>query len=226
MPVPALMIRRRDLDTLWGLATTLPVDTIDGDSWAAAHTDRHRRRTLRAAGEALATLRALRVTGRAHLRTLPDEAPGSYDVDAEIEIAVELTGGLVLHVQPHAAGGTAAAFFRATPGRFWTLELDDLSSAATTLLTMTAERVGDTAWAASHGVVAQSVRMVLAGDSRWQLGLLTDGTYVVAEPDGSLVEASNRRAAGARSTVLPSAQTLAQTAADLTRDAASLLTAA
>lgn len=218
--------RRTDLDTLRGRETTLPVVSIDGDGSASAYTDRNGRRALAAAGEALAALRALRVAGQARVRTLPAELPPAPSiVDAVVEIQVALAGGLVLHVQPHAAGGNAAVFYQATPERCWVIDLDDLPSAATTLLTMTAERVGDTAWAERHGVAARSVRMVLAGDSRWRLGLLTDGAYVVADPDGSVLEATGR-GAGAPSAALPSSDTLAKAAADLTRDAASLLTAA
>lgn len=222
----ALTTRRTELDTLWGLATTLPVLSIDGDSWAAAYTDRNRRRTLAAAGEALAALRALRVTGQARVRTVRAEVPSAPSVvDSVVEIQVALAGGLVLHVQPHAAGGSAAVFYQATPERCWVIDLDDLSAAATILLTMTAERVGDTAWAARHGVAARSVRMVLAGDSRWHLGVLTEGAYVVADPDGSVLEATGQ-GTDAPSAVVPSSQALAKAAADLTRDAASLLTAA
>jgi hypothetical protein len=225
MPVHAFTTRRTELDALRGAGTTLPVLTIDGDDWATAHTDRSHRRALAAAGETLTALRALRVAGQARIRTLPAEvAPAPTVVDAVVEIQVALAGGLVLHVHPHADGGSAAVFYQATPDRCWVIDLDDLSSAATTLLTMTAERVGDTAWAARHGVAATSVRMVLAGDSRWQLGVLNDGAYVLAEPDGSVVEASSRR--GAPSSVVPSTQTLARTAADLAHDAAALLTAA
>ena len=222
----AFTTRRTELDALRGVGTTLTVVAIDGDDWVTAHTDRGHRRTLAEAAETLAALRALRVTGQARIRTLPAELPPAPSiVDAVVEIQVALAGGLVLHVQPHAAGGSAAVFYQATPERCWVIDLDDLASAATTLLTMTAERVGDTAWAERHGVAARSVRMVLAGDSRWHLGLLTDGAYVLAEPDGSVVEATGR-GAGAPSVVVPSSQTLAKAAADLTRDAASLLTAA
>ncbi|MCB2176768.1 MAG: hypothetical protein KQH57_13225 [Actinomycetales bacterium] len=218
--------RRTELDALRGAGTTLPVLTIDGDDWATAHTDRAHRRALAAAGETLTALRALRIAGHARIRTLPAERPPAPSVvDAVVEIQVALAGGLVLHVQPHASGGSAAVFYQATPERCWVIDLDDLSSAATTLLTMTAERVGDSAWAARHGVAAQSVRMVLAGDSTWHLGLLTDGAYVVADPDGSVLEATGR-GAGTPSVVVPSSQTLARAAGDLTRDAASLLTAA
>ncbi len=187
----AFTLRRSDLDTLWGLGTTLPVATIDGAGWATASTDRARRRALAASGEALAALRALRITGQAHVRTLPVEptAPEPLIVDADVEIQVELADGLVLHVQPHHSGGTAAVFLGATSQRCWVIEYDDLATAATTLLTMTAERLGNTAWAARHGVAATSVRMVPARGGQWQLGLLTAGSYVVAEPNGSVVKA-------------------------------------
>ena len=227
----AFTLRRPDLDTLWGLGTSLPIATIDGAGWTAAYTDRARRRALVASGEALAALRALRVTGQAHVRTLPVEptAPEPLVVDADVEIQVELADGLVLHVQPHSGGGTAAVFFGTTSQRCWVIDYDDLPSAATTLLTMTAERLGDTAWAARHGVAARSVRMVPARGGQWQLGFLTDGSYVVAEPNGSVVRATGRRAGSVAELPggqVPSRQTLAQTAADLTRDAASALMAA
>jgi hypothetical protein len=225
------LLSRTDLDTLWGLGTTLPVATFDGAGRPTAATERARRRALAASGEALTALRALRITGQAHVRTLRVEPTESESlvVDADVEIQVELADGLVLHVQPHRAGGTAAVFFSATSQRCWVIEYDDLPTAATTLLTMTAERLGDTAWAARHGVAATSVRMVPARDGQWQLGLQTDGSYVVAEPNGSVVRAIGRRAGAVvdlPSEQVPSRQTLAQTAADLTRDAASALMAA
>lgn len=223
--------RRLDLDTLWGQRTTLPVATIDGAGWATAGTDRARRNTLVAAGEALVALRTLRIAGRADVETLPVEPTGTESsiADADVEIQVELADGLFLHVQPESAGRTAMVFFRDTPWRCWAIELDDLPSAATTLLTMTAERVGDSAWAAQHGVTATSVCMVPADDGHLQLGILTDGAYVVAETNGSVVGMTGRRSGVVvkiPSSELPSAQTLAQTAADLTRDAALILTAA
>lgn len=225
------MNRRFDLDTLWGLHTTLPVATIDGAGWATAGTDRARRHTLAAAGEALVALRALRITGSADVVTLPVEptATESSIADADVEIQVELADGLFLHVQPQTAGRTAMVFFRDSPRRCWAIELDDLPSAATTLLTMTAERVGDSAWAAQHGVAATSVCMVPADDGHWQLGILTDAGYVVAETNGSVVGTTGRRSGvvvEVPRSELPSAQTLARTAADLTRDAALVLTAA
>lgn len=217
--MPALLRRRIDLDALWGVATSLPVATIDGLTWASAGTDRARRRTLVAAGPALATLRALRLTGAVAVRELPVEpaAPAPAIIDAAIELVVELGGGQVLHVLPHRAGGSAAVFFAATPRRCWVIDLDDVADAATTLLTMTAEQVGDAAWAAGHGVPASSVRLVPTGRSQWQLGVVLADGYLVAEPNGALVRGT--------ADVLPPRELLARTATDLTRDAATLLAA-
>lgn len=217
--MPALRRRRIDLDALWGVATSLPVATIDGLTWASAATDRSRRRTLTAAGPALATLRALRLSGSVAVRELPVEpaAPAPSVIDAAVELVVELGGGQVLHVLPHRAGGSAAVFFAATPQRCWVIDLDDLPGAATTMLTMTAEQVGDATWASGHGVPASSVRLVPAGDSQWQLGVVLEDGFLVAEPNGALVRTT-------ADVVLPR-EVLARTATDLTRDAASLLAA-
>ncbi len=123
----ALTTRRTELDTLRGVGTTLTVVAIDGDDWATAHTDRRHRRTLAAAAETLVALRALRIAGQARIRTLPAELPPAPSiVDAVVEIQVALAGGLVLHVQPHAAGSSAAVFYQATPERCWVIDLDDL----------------------------------------------------------------------------------------------------
>ncbi len=224
--------RQIDLDALTGAATTLPVLTINGSDRSTAATDRAQRRTLAAAGEALATLRELRIAGRAHVRALPAEphAPEPSLIDAVIEIRVELTGGPELLVLPHRAGGTAAVCFSATSRRTWVIDLDDPASAATTMLALTTELVGDTAWAAEHGVAASSLQLVPGADTRWRLGLVTDGGYVLAEPNGAVVDARGRdthdRLVPLSSAQQPSGQALASAAAALTRDAAALLTAA
>ncbi|MCV2393641.1 hypothetical protein OEB99_04910 [Actinotalea sp. M2MS4P-6] len=227
MPARARLFgRSTDFDTLWGVSTQLPVATINGAGWATAATDRAQRRVLVAAGEALATLRSLKVAGTAHLWTLPVErtAPEPTIIDTALDIRVELAGDLVLHVMPHRAGGTAAVFFDATPQRCWVIELDDLAAAATTLLTMTAERVGSAAWAAEHGVPATSARLVPTADGQWRLGLATDAGFVMSEPNGTLVDEGRPVALTSAST--PSQDDLAQVATDLTWDAASLLVAA
>lgn len=225
MPARTLF-RRIDLDALWGVSSTLPVATINGDGWPSAHTDRSQRRTLAAAGEALATLRALKIAGQAHVNALSVEANGPEPtiIDAVVDIRVDLVGDLVLHVMPHHAGGTAAAFFEGTPQRCWVIDLDDTSAAATTLLAMTAERVGNAAWAAEHGVKARAVRLLPTAGTQWQLGLQTDNGYVVSEPNGELVAQPAGRSA--RRGGAPTRAALARTAADLTRDAAALLAAA
>lgn len=207
---------------LRGIGTPLPIATINGIDAAIAVESRGQRRTLAAAAESLAVLRELRIKGHVHVRDLPVEpaAPEPSIVDAAIEVRVELASGLTLVVMPHVAGAAAAVFFAVTPHRCWVIELDDLASTATTLLTMTAERIGDTAWAARHGLRAAAVRLLVSGDSRWQLEVAGEDGYVVAEPNGSVVRITGRGV----DVVGP--QELARTAADLTRDAASLLLAA
>jgi len=224
--------RQIDLDALWGTASTLPVVTINGIDRAIAATDRAQRRTLASAAGTLASLRDLRVAGRAHVRVLPIELHASEPtiIDAEIEIRVVLTSGLELLVLPHRAGGTAAVCFATTSRRAWVIDLDDTASAATTMLAMTTELVGDSAWVAEHGVDARSARLVPGVDTQWQLGLVTDGGYVLSEPNGAVVDARGRNAEGRlvrlASAEAPSEPALARTASALTRDAAALLTAA
>lgn len=224
--------RQIDLDALWGTASTLPVLTIDGADRATAATDRAQRRTLVAAGGTLATLRDLRVAGQAHVRMLPvgPVAPEPAIVDAVIEIRIVLTSGLELLVLPHRSGGLAAVSVSTSAGRTWVIDLDHLASAATTMLALTAEHLGDSAWAAEQGLDARSARLVPDTDTRWRLGLTTGGGYVLSDPNGAVV-ALRGRDAGGRSVPLSSAEapsepTLARVAAALTRDAAALLMAA
>ncbi|WP_372594024.1 hypothetical protein [Actinotalea sp.] len=224
--------RRIDLDALCGTDTTLPVVTINGADRATAATSRDQRRTLSAAAGALATLRDLRVAGQAHVRVLPDEpyAPEPAIVDAVIEIRIVLASGLELTVLPHRAGGTAAVAFSAVTQRPWVIDLDDQASAATTMLALTTEVLGDAEWAADHGVHARSARLVPNVETQWRLGLVTDGGYVLSEPNGAVVVARGRDAEGRLVPLTgpeaPSAPDLAQAAAALTRDAAALLMAA
>lgn len=225
MAARTLFGRRIDLDALWGVATTAPVTSIDGDVWASAAVDRGRRRTLVGAGAALRLLRVLRVRGTVQVHAVPAErhAPEPTLMDAAVELRVELEDGAVLHVLPHRAGGTAAVFFADTPSRCWVIDLDDVASAATTLLTVTAERLGDAAWAAAHDLDASAVHMVPARHTQWRLSVVTDGGVVTAEPNGTVVDDARRGPAGA--VQVASTATLARAAADLTRDAAALLAA-
>lgn len=220
-----LLTRRSDLDSLWGRGTSLPVETIDGDTWTSASTARDRRRTLRGAAEVLRALRALRVSGTVHLTTVRDEpAVEPSMIDAAVGLTVELSAGPVLHLFPHRAGGTAAVFFAATPRRCWVLDLDDLAGSATTLLTMTSEQLGDATWATAHGVSARAVRMVPGDAGTWRLGVITADGFLVAEPDGSVVRSTI--GGGAAVAEHDAGRSLARTAGELTRESASLLAAA
>ena len=224
--------RQIDLDALCGTGTTLPVVTINGLAADTAANDRAQRRTLAAAASTLATLRGLRIAGEAHIRVLPyeQEAPEPTIVDAEIEIRVVLAGGHELLVLPHRAGGTAAVTFAAVSQRPWVIDLDDQASAATTMLALTTEVLGDAEWTVEHGVRALSARLVPNVETQWRLGLVTEGGYVLSEPNGEVVAARGRNAEGRlvplSAAEAPSGSDLAHAAAALTRDAAALLTAA
>lgn len=221
----SLFAPRIDLDALRGVGTSLPVVTVDGLD--AVTTDRAQRRTMLAAGEVLGALRSLSVSGQAHLRALgPLPADPAPVIDTAVQVRVDLGDGDALLVFPHRAGGTAAVAFEETPHRCWVIDLDDLAAAATTLLTMTAERLGDAAWATRHGIPATAVRLVPGVDSQWQLAVVDGDRLVVAEPNGTLVRASVRGARLSPADVqVPSEEALARTAADLTREAAMLLAA-
>ena len=128
----SLFAPRIDLDALRGVGTSLPVVTVNGLD--AVTVDRGQRRTLADSGAVLGVLRALAISGEAHVRALaPVPADLAPIVDTVIQVRVDLGDGEALLVFPHRAGGTAAVAFEATPHRCWVIDLDDPSSAATTL---------------------------------------------------------------------------------------------